>query len=87
MAQVAVPIESAIKVVRESGSKVTLLNQSVIDVYFDTDPQRLNASQPGVAPLLGSKLVANGGEYTVNNWPLRGFWFRSAIATTIEVQP
>lgn len=86
MPLVSVPIESAIRVLREPGSDVTFINQSSIDVYFDMEPARLNSSFPGVAPLAGTKLAANGGEKQFINFPKGGVWFRATTATSIEVQ-
>jgi hypothetical protein len=50
------------------------------------EPARLNSSFPGVAPLAGTKLAANGGEKQFFNFPKGGVWFRATTATSIEVQ-
>jgi hypothetical protein len=75
----------AVKVWRPKGSNVTLINQSGVDVFFDREPSRLNATAPGTVPN-GSKLAANGGEKEFDNWP-GAMWFRAISNTTIEVQP
>ena len=81
----AIPIDSAVAVRRRPGSTVTFVNQSAQDVYFDRDPNRLNKTLAGAVPD-GTLLAKNGGQL---QWP--GFpgvvWFRSAVATSIEVQP
>lgn len=71
---------------RDIGCAVTILNQSSVDVYYDTEPGRLNASVSGVIPS-GTLLAANGGEKEFTNFPRNGLWFRAASKTTIEVQP
>lgn len=86
MPLVTVPTESAIRVMRPQGSTVTFINQSAINVYMDYEPGRLNSSQPGIEPLNGTKLAANGGEKEFKNFPCTGIWLRAAVYTSIEVQ-
>lgn len=85
MPVVMVSSDVAIKVWRPKGASVTLINQSTVDVYFDREPGRLNASAPGSTPS-GTKLAANGGEKEFRDWP-GSMYFRSISNTTIEVQP
>lgn len=80
-----IPSDVAIRIRRPQGASVTLINQSAIDVYFDAEPGRLNASAPGTTPN-GTKLAANGGEKEFENFP-GSMWFRAIANTSIEVQP
>lgn len=80
-----VPTESAVPVRRPRGQQLVIVNQSTVNVYFDEEPQRLNASTPLVEPMEGTKLAANGGEYTWTLFP-GVMWFRAPTYTQIEVQ-
>lgn len=80
-----VPNDYAVPVRRTPGATVTFINQSAVDVYFDRDPNRLNACLPAAVPD-GTKLVAAGGQLQWANFP-GTLWFRAAAQTTIEVQP
>jgi hypothetical protein len=70
---------------RQKGSQVTLVNQLAVDVYFDFNRERLNASAPGVVPA-GTKLVATTGSIQIDNFP-GVVWTRAVSQTSIEVQP
>jgi hypothetical protein len=86
MSFVCVPSDIAMRIVRPEGCEVTFLNNSEIDVYYDREPGRLNASVPGTVPN-GTKLSANGGEHTFRNYPCGGIFVRAITITTIEVEP
>lgn len=85
MAQELVPAENAKPIRRQRGSQVTLVNQSAVDVYFDFNPNRLNATPVGVAPS-GTKLLATTGSIQIDSFP-GVIWVRAATPTQIEVQP
>jgi hypothetical protein len=86
MPSVLVPTDVAMHVVRPAGERINMSNQSGVDVYYDEEAGRLNASQPGTIPN-GSKLAANGGTVTIWKFPCGGLWVRAAAQTTIEVEP
>jgi hypothetical protein len=86
MSQVIVDTATAIRVRRAVGIQVTIINPtgSAGTIFFDADPNRLNASAPGVAPS-GTPLIA-GAQVQIENF--RGeMWFRAAQITFIEVLP
>lgn len=75
---------SAVPLRRRKGSQVTLVNQSATDVFMDTEPNRLNTTNPGVAPS-GTKIANSGGQVQFQPYPGE-MWFRAATPTTLEVQ-
>jgi hypothetical protein len=85
MARLLIPADRAIPVRRAVGSTVTFVNQKTVDVYLDSDYNRLNAALPGTAPD-GTKLAASGGQVQITNYP-GVFFLRSATDTEVEVQP
>lgn len=80
-----VPIENAKPIRRPPGSQVTLVNQSAVDVYFDFNPNRLNATPAGSVPS-GTKIAATTGQIQIDSFP-GVIWVRAATATQIDVQP
>lgn len=70
---------------RQIGSQVTLVNQLAVDVYFERNENRINATAPGVVPN-GIKLSATNGSIQIDNFP-GVIWTRAVSATTIEVYP
>lgn len=85
MAKVLIPIENAVAIRRPKGSQVTLVNQTAVDVYIDFNRQRLEASAVGAVPD-GTKIAANTGQVQVDSFP-GVIYARSAVATSLEVQP
>ena len=83
MSQLVVDSITAVRVRRPIGIQVTLINQSATDVFYDREPNRLNASVAGAVPS-GTKLAATTGIVQLENFPGE-MWFRSATPTTIEV--
>jgi hypothetical protein len=85
MPQEIVPIDRSRPIRRAVGSTVTFVNQSAVDVYFDYNPNRLNAALAGVVPD-GTKLIAAGGQVQWSQYP--GVIFVRAVTLTfLEVQP
>jgi hypothetical protein len=80
-----VDVNTATPVRRTQGAQVTLINQQPVDVYFDFNKDRLNASAPGVVPD-GTKIAASTGQIQLDNFP-GVVWTRAVAATFIEVQP
>ena len=78
-----VPIEHAVAVRRRAGTVVTLVNQGAQDVYFSTDPNRLNTVPAGTVPD-GTKIANGGGWFQWPNFP-GVVWVRAAVAAKIEV--
>lgn len=80
-----VPSGPAAVIRRTKGATVNLVNQTAVDVYFDTDAKRLNASVEGAVPS-GTKIAATTGEATWAYFPGE-VYVRAATQTTLEVQP
>lgn len=85
MATHFVDVNTATAIRRTVGAQVTLINQNAVDVYFDFNKDRLNASAPGTVPA-GTKLAANTGQIQIDSFP-GVLWTRAVSATSIEVQP
>jgi len=86
MSQVIVDTATAVRVRRAVGIQVTIINPtgSAGTVFYDADPNRLNAAVAGTAPS-GTPLIA-GAQVQIENF--RGeMWFRAAQITFIEVLP
>lgn len=87
MPQEVVTADIARAIRRTPGSTVTFINQGATDVYFDSNPGRLNASAPGSVPS-GTKIANTGGQIQFASYPDNGVvWVRAATQTTLEVQP
>ena len=72
---------------RRPGSNVTLVNQSAVDVYIDSDYNRIMASATGAIPA-GTQIINGGGQAVWSGYLQDGvIWVRSATPTTVEVIP
>lgn len=80
-----IPADRAIAIRRPKGSTVTLVNQSAVNVFIDSDYNRLNASLAGAIPS-GTLLAAAGGQVQITDYP-GVYYARAAVETTLEVQP
>lgn len=88
MAVELVPIENAKPIRRPRNSQVTLINQSASDVWFDFNPNRLNAAPVGaVGNNNGTKLVNTNGSIQIDMHSRDVIYVRSNTATQIDVQP
>ena len=76
---------NAVALRRKPGSTITIINQSLVDVYFDRDPNRLNKTATGSVPD-GTKLAAAAAPFQWPDFP-GVLWFRAATKTVLEVQP
>jgi hypothetical protein len=73
--------------IKRGGVTITINNYSAVDVYYDSDPSRLNASVAGAVPN-GSKIAANTGTLQIVSPADNSLiWFRAATQTTIDIQP
>lgn len=72
--------------VSKGGVTLLLNNQSATDVYFDSDPNRLNSTVAGAVPN-GTKLAANSSTSIASTKDNSMIWFRAATQTQIDIQP
>ena len=83
--QVLVDDARAVAIRRSKEQTVNFINESAVDVYYDTDAMRLNASALGAVPS-GTKIAASGGTVGWSSFP-GVVWVRAATKTTLEVTP
>jgi hypothetical protein len=70
----------------KGGVTILLNNQSAVDVYYDSNPNRLNATVAGDVPD-GSKLAAHSSLPIASTQDNSAIWFRAATETQIDIQP
>jgi hypothetical protein len=87
MSLFVVPIDRARSYpIVKGGVTILLNNQSATDVYYDSNPNRLNATVAGAVPD-GSKLAAHTSISIASTQDNSALWFRSATETQIDIQP
>ena len=85
MAEFYVGPDRATKVEREKGHTVTIDNtQNTVDLYYDSDYNRINAAAPGQIPN-GSKIAA-GTSLQIPDWSLP-LYFRAISGIRVISQP
>lgn len=86
MSQFVVDATTAVRVRRSVGVQVTFINPagSAGTVFYDSEPNRLNATAPGVVP--NGTPLAVGTQIQIENFKGE-MWFRAAQNTLIEILP
>jgi hypothetical protein len=86
MPSVIVLADRAIAIRRRPGRTVTIVNDGAVDIFIDSNINRLNAARTGQIPD-GTKVLA-GDSFQWEEFPESGIVYaRSTAITTIEVQP